>query len=92
MKLRAKVRHVSGNTRHARAHLEGDEVREGSLFPDAVWAQIEPADDAFYLLYLDADGKPMTDTWHETLGQAKQQAEFEFGIMDDDWNDIDLSF
>jgi hypothetical protein len=42
-------------------------------------------DPGFYLLYLDASGKEMTDTWHATLDDAKHQAAFEFSVEDADW-------
>jgi hypothetical protein len=42
-------------------------------------------DGGFYLLYLDSDCVELTDTWHETLDDAKRQAEFEFGVQLDEW-------
>jgi hypothetical protein len=49
--------------------------------------EIQPADGAFFLLYLDEHGDCLTDTWHQTLEQAKAQARHEFGIGEDDWDD-----
>lgn len=42
-------------------------------------------DQGFYLFYLDATGKEQTDTYHETLDSAFEQAEFEFGIKREVW-------
>jgi hypothetical protein len=33
-----------------------------------------------YLLYLDAAGEKMTDTWHQALDDAMQEGEFEFPV------------
>lgn len=40
------------------------------------------------LFYCDADGIEVTDTWHETIGQAMRQAEFKFGVRPDEWFDV----
>jgi hypothetical protein len=40
----------------------------------------------FYLLYLDEHGKELTDTHHETVDDAFEQAEFEFGVTAEEWN------
>jgi hypothetical protein len=46
----------------------------------------ERPDAGYYLLYLDSEGMEMTDTWHESVAAAIEQAKFEFGLMPDDWN------
>jgi hypothetical protein len=68
----------TGNTRH---------FRDGAtLGPPAKLRIVRFADDpGFYLLYLDADGNELTDTWHEALDLAQRQAEFEFGVHKDEW-------
>jgi hypothetical protein len=45
------------------------------------------ADQGFYLMHICADGTG-TDTWHETLDDAFDQAESEFKISRDEWRDI----
>lgn len=40
---------------------------------------------AFYLFYCDEDWEPMSDTWHQTLEEAKEQAEIEFTGSSDTW-------
>ena len=44
-------------------------------------------DDAtgFYLLYFDRRHIEVTDTFHETVKGAMEQAEFEFGIKPSEW-------
>ncbi|WP_127401597.1 hypothetical protein [Neisseria meningitidis] len=42
-------------------------------------------DQGFYLFYLNEAGQEQTDTYHETLDSAFEQAEFEFGISKEEW-------
>jgi hypothetical protein len=42
--------------------------------------------EAFYLFGCDADWNPVSDTWHETLEKALDQAEFEYEGISDTWN------
>lgn len=81
MRLKARVRTITGTTRH---HMNGVEIT-----PPA-WVEIEPSDDAFYLLYYGETGEALADTWHETLAKAKAQARHEFEIEDADWEDVSL--
>lgn len=85
MRLRARVQRVTGATRHHRAHFEEGEVRKDEEMPAPASVEIQPAEGAFSLLYLDEHGECLTDTWHQTLEQAKAQARHEFGIGEDDW-------
>jgi hypothetical protein len=88
VKLKAKVVKVLGRTRHAQGHMEGDRVVDDGVLPAPAWVQIEPDGDAYLLVYLDANGDSITDTWHQTLDDAKGQAEFEFGITEPDWKTV----
>ena len=45
------------------------------------------SEDAFYLLYLDADGNELTDTWHASLDDAKEQARSEFQVAPTEWRE-----
>ena len=45
-----------------------------------------PDDSGFYLLYLDADGNETTDTYHDTIEAAKDQANWEYGVKAEEWN------
>jgi hypothetical protein len=47
-----------------------------------------PPPAGFYLLYEPETG-PGTDTWHETLEDAFDQAEWEFGVRQDEWKKTD---
>jgi hypothetical protein len=88
VKLRAKVTHIIGNTRHAHGHVENGVLIEDGELPKPASVEIEPDGGAFLLVYFDAHGMSITDTWHQTLDDAKGQAEFEFGIMESDWQPI----
>jgi hypothetical protein len=87
--LRARVHKVTGKTTHSRGMVVDGKVVAGEPLPPPAYVTIEPADDAFYLFYFDADGNCMTDTWHQTLESAKRQAHFELEISDDDWETLD---
>ena len=50
-----------------------------------VWVKIEPTDEAFLVLGLDAHGAPISDTWHLTLVGAQRQALLQFGVAEADW-------
>ena len=45
------------------------------------------SDGGYYLFHVCADGSG-TDTWHATLEEALDQAEAEFGVTTEDWQDI----
>ena len=42
-------------------------------------------DDAFYLFACDAEWNSQTDTWHQSLEDAKEQAEFEYQRTSQTW-------
>jgi hypothetical protein len=42
-------------------------------------------EDAFYLFGCDSDWQNVTDTWHQTLEEAQQQAEFEYEGVSATW-------
>ena len=46
----------------------------------------------FYLFYLDEAGKEQTDTFHDTLEQAFNQAELEFNIKKNEWEKLAESY
>ena len=48
-------------------------------------AQLSP-DRGYYLLYLDEAGEEITDTYHDSLEQALDQAKWEFNVEPDEWD------
>jgi hypothetical protein len=69
---------ATGKTRH---YLGAQELPT----PGELWIVAYPDDVGYYLLYLDGDGKELTDTYHDTLDRALQQAEWEFQVSPHEW-------
>ncbi|WP_299698506.1 hypothetical protein [Hydrocarboniphaga sp.] len=68
---------ATGKTRH---------VKGGEVLPPAHSLQLVKFDeDGFYLLHFDADRGEVTDTFHATVDDALNQANWEFGIQTADW-------
>jgi hypothetical protein len=44
-----------------------------------------PNTGGYYLLYFNDQGEEVTDTWHETLEDAKDQAEYEYSGITNIW-------
>jgi len=78
MPLRATVSSVTGATVHRGS--------DAQALPTPASVEIEEGDGGFYLFRLDASGKCISDTWHESLERAKAQAQFEYRIGEKDWN------
>jgi hypothetical protein len=45
------------------------------------------SDNGYYLFYCDKNWETITDTYHDTVEDAKDQAEFEFANTIDSWTD-----
>jgi hypothetical protein len=73
-----------GSTIHKLSDSKG-----GLPFPPFKSLEIahDPDSKGFYLFHICADGQG-TDTWHESLQDALHQAEFEFAVKPDEWEDI----
>ena len=82
-KLRAKVQQVSGTAKHMHAASHGP-----SAIPDPDYVVIEEQAGAFYLLRFSRENECLADTWHLTVEEAKNQAEFEYGIKTTDWVEV----
>jgi hypothetical protein len=61
MRLRAKIKNVTGATKHFRAHIEAGSVVKDEAMPAPACVEIAPADGAFYLLYMNARGECITN-------------------------------
>jgi hypothetical protein len=44
-----------------------------------------PGDEGYYLFRCDSDWKTLADTWHLSLEEAQQQAEFEYEGIGENW-------
>jgi hypothetical protein len=69
---------ATGATRH---------FRDGRLLPPPSKLQIVrfPGDDAVHLVHLDPNDCEQTDTWHESVEDAREQARLEFGVEGKHW-------
>lgn len=72
---------ATGNTRH---------YHGGTPLPSpASLIIVRFGDRAFNLVHLNAQGAEITDTFHETVDDAVAQANFEFSMRSDEWQDVD---
>lgn len=74
--LTARVRRIAGRTVHSAG---------GNPVPPPAFVKIDVKPDGIFPLYFDAAGRGITDTWHQTLEEAKAQAKWEFEIDEADW-------
>lgn len=75
----------TGATKHSYGDLVDGEIVAGEPVGAFAALAIQGDDAGYFLLYLDADGSPVTDTWHETLDDALEQAEFEYEGITAKW-------
>jgi hypothetical protein len=64
--------------------------RDGRILPNPSSLTISKVDTSagFFLFYYDDRGDVLTDTYHDTIEGAFEQANFEFGIVDRDWQTV----
>jgi len=78
---------------HHHASLTKHTIRDGNdqrSFPPFVALEIAsyPEKQSCYLFHICADGQG-TDTWHESVEEALEQAEWEFGVKPEEWTTPD---
>lgn len=71
----------TGNTKHT---ISGKEMQ----IPVELRIVSCTGTDGFYLFYCDDSGKEMTDTFHDTVELAMEQANFEFNVVPSEWSSI----
>ena len=82
-RVKLQSHHVpTGRTHHV---IAGEAMAAPAQLRVTRWAD----DAGFYLMYCDAEGQEMTDTWHETLEKAFRQAQFEFGVTPAEWDIVE---
>jgi hypothetical protein len=69
---------ATGKTRH----LHGEKTLPAPAFLQVVQYSEDPG---FYLLYLDENRQELTDTYHESLDGALEQARWEFSVKPAEW-------
>ena len=88
IRLTATVKNTTGNTRHWRAVTDGSERRIEDAGA-AVRVEIVEEDSGIFLLRFDSLDVCIADTWHENIKAAKEQAAFEYGLTEGDWQALD---
>ena len=63
-------------------HYSGNDILPA---PHSLQIAQYPGDDGYYLFYLDESGEVLTDTFHDDLQKAMDQAEWEFGAAAEEW-------
>jgi hypothetical protein len=82
---RAVVRRVTGFTRHTAVAVLPVGIAALGDMADPAYVEIVDGEGGFYLNRYATDGAFITDTWHETLDKAMEQAQSEFEIAEEDW-------
>lgn len=83
---------ATGKTKHYQGSLSPQGLERGAELQtpyQLTIAQIPP-DKGYYLLYLDEEGNEITDTYHESLEAALEQAKWEFNVEPHEWENLEL--
>jgi len=73
-------------TAHRSAEIVNGEVVPGETMGEfAALAIVGGSHSGYFLLYLDGEGDSVADTWHETIEDALEQAEFEYEGITAKW-------
>jgi hypothetical protein len=75
-----------GQTKHTKRDASG--LREFPPFV-ALGVASYPKEQSCYLFHICENGEG-TDTWHQTLEEALDQAEWEFGVQRNEWVDVHI--
>jgi hypothetical protein len=80
-RVRLSSHHHASRTKHTKHDATGV-----APFPPFVELEIAryPREQGCYLFHICADGQA-TDTWHESIDDAIDQAEWEFGVKAEEW-------
>jgi hypothetical protein len=78
------VHHYASRTKHTWTDFQGR--HEFAPFFRVEIAQ-HPGESSCYLFRFSEDNR-IADTWHETMGDALNQAEWEFGVRADEWQTV----
>ena len=87
--LKAIIKHDLGKTRHSLGTIKVGELEEIAKLPLSAWVEIEEGESGVYLYRYSANGECVSDTWHASVNEAIEQAEFEFDIKRTDWEEIE---
>lgn len=65
---------------------EGKDTRQRLALPRVLL--VEARTDGVFLFRFTDDGGFGGDTWHGSIEEAKQQAQYEYGTMADEWREV----
>lgn len=82
-----KVKHYYG----APPEITG-ETKSQIPIPVADVLLIEKTDSGIFLFYLTKEARCLTDSWHQTVEDAKEQAKFEFDNDPSEWKEVPDSY
>ena len=91
MKLRAIVKKEMPGYQQYYGEIDPEtvEMKEVGKIPCPNYIEIvedvERGIQSYLILYYDKNGGFLTDSWFQTLKEAKEQARIEFDLSDDDW-------
>lgn len=91
--IRLKPHHTAtGKTKHYQGSLSPQGLERGPELqtPHQLMVAQIPPDQGYYLLYLDARGNEITDTYHDSLETALEQAKWEFNVEPHEWENLEL--
>jgi hypothetical protein len=80
IRQRAIVCRVTGETSHLVASRI-PEALEVSRLPDPFVVELSEQESGVYLLRLDRNESCISDTWHESIEAAREQAKLEYGVQ-----------
>lgn len=79
-RIKLKPTHIpTGKTRHVKG-------RKPVPSPDELRIVQLTGDPGFYLFHYDKHGEELTDTYHDSVEEAMEQARWEFGIEKHEWS------
>lgn len=88
------IKRVALGTHHLRPGRTKHSIRNANGLRDfAPLVALEiaryPNEESCYLFHISENGEA-TDTWHQTLEEAFEQAQYEFGVQSEEWADVNL--
>lgn len=60
----------------------------GNLLPSARMLVIQRTSEGYFLFRVGEAGSDAGDTLHRSIDDAREQARFEFGVSDEDWQEL----
>ncbi|MGH9906104.1 MAG: hypothetical protein ACRD8U_11055 [Pyrinomonadaceae bacterium] len=82
----------TGKTKHYEGEFSSEGLERGVELkaPHRLAIVQIPPEQGYYLLYLDEEGNELTDTYHDSLEAALEQAEWEFNVGANEWENMKL--